>query len=225
MNNDQIMSLVRSLLKLIGGALLAHGATKAAGWVNGEDAVGLILALIGFITSHVTHKDDSTTTPTAGAKVGLLAWAMLALGIFATGCASNRLEPGGAYDPVTTTIATNLSGQVITNTAVLYEPDIVFFQIDSAFDIAYSAVDGAFKFERDNRLLLWKISPDVKHSLDKARPVVLQVAREYAVARKAYQASPTPAGLSTLQLSLSKMQSVSASAQAVIADVNKTKGK
>lgn len=128
----------------------------------------------------------------------------LSLTIGWSGCKSGTLETGGAYAP------TNTLGQVVI------APDIAFFQVDAAFDLAYSAFDAAFKFEKDNRPLLWQISPDIKHSLDVIRPDAVGVVQAYAVARKAYLASPTPAGLDTLRTWLSKAQQLANMAQAVV---------
>lgn len=51
------MSGVRSLVKVAGAALAAHGATKTAAIVNGEDVLGVCLVLAGFIWSHYAHKE------------------------------------------------------------------------------------------------------------------------------------------------------------------------
>jgi hypothetical protein len=55
MNTDQIASLIRSALKIIGAALVAHGATKAAAIINSEDAIGLAIAIAGLAMSHFNH--------------------------------------------------------------------------------------------------------------------------------------------------------------------------
>jgi hypothetical protein len=119
------------------------------------------------------------------------------------GCAS-KLEPGGAYAPVTT----NADGTV-TPTA---EPDKAFLIVDAGFELAYNALDTAFKFERSNRALLWKLSPDIKHGLDAIRPTASDVKLKYAKARTEYLANPTPAGLDMLNQILSKVQALSAAA-------------
>lgn len=108
------------------------------------------------------------------------------------------LEPGGAY--------------AATNTV----PDLTFYQVDAGFRAAYGTLDSAFNWERDNRADLWKISPKIKHDLDAIRPTAAEVVRNYAVARTAYKASPTPAGLSQLQTILAKAQQLMQTAQAVI---------
>ena len=54
------MSGVRSLLKVAGAALMAHGATKSATIVNSEDAVGLALVVAGFAWSYFHHSDATT---------------------------------------------------------------------------------------------------------------------------------------------------------------------
>jgi len=96
MNQDQTMSLIRTFLKVIGGALMAHGATNAASWVNAEDTAGLILAISGFVSSHLTHSTgveagpppSSNGTGTA-TKAGLI---LLGAGLLWGGCAA--LDPG-----------------------------------------------------------------------------------------------------------------------------------
>lgn len=127
-----------------------------------------------------------------------------------TGCAS-KLQSGGAYAPTKTVIE---NGQ--TNIVATAAPDKAFFVADAAFDLAYSAVDAAFNFERNNRLLLWRISPEIKHTLDKIRPQAFNAAQTYALARDGYMANPTPAGLDGVRNALGKMQQISAAAQAVL---------
>lgn len=45
--NPQTISLIHTVLKLLGAALAAHGATKAAAIINGEDVTGLVMAVVG----------------------------------------------------------------------------------------------------------------------------------------------------------------------------------
>ena len=124
------------------------------------------------------------------------------------GCKSGKLELGGAYRPSTT----NAAGQVVDAAA----PDYAFFVCDLAFSTAYSAVDAALTFEKNNRKLLWGVSPEIKHTLDKIRPVAWSAVQKYSRARRVYLTSPTPAGLSTLQNLLSEIQKIAASAQAAL---------
>ena len=58
MNKDQINSLVRSILKIVGAILAAHGATKYAAFINTEDVAGVIITLVGMWLSHQTHADS-----------------------------------------------------------------------------------------------------------------------------------------------------------------------
>lgn len=128
------------------------------------------------------------------------------------GC-KTQLETGGAYAP------TNSVGQVVQ------APDVAFFQVDSAFDLAMSLANSVFNIERDNRAFLESINPNIKHSLDAIRPNAKLAAAEYATARKAYKATPTPAGLTALETALAKIKQVNAAAQAVLPDINKAIGK
>jgi len=68
MNNDQIKSLVLSAVKVAGGILIAHGATKYAAIINSEDFAGVAIAIIGLVASHFQHADppkplSPATTP------------------------------------------------------------------------------------------------------------------------------------------------------------------
>lgn len=60
MNNDQLNSLVRSGLKVVGAVLAAHGAQQWATIVTAPAVVeavsGLVMTGIGIYLSHQTHK-------------------------------------------------------------------------------------------------------------------------------------------------------------------------
>ena len=88
--------------------------------------------------------------------------------------------------------------------------------MDSAFDSAVSALDAAFTFERVNRAMLWKVSPDIKHALDRVRPQAVQVKVDYAKARAAYMANPLAANLTALQQVLGRAQQIAAIGTAVL---------
>jgi hypothetical protein len=101
MNTDQLNSFIRSILKIAGAALLAHGATKAAAIVNSEDVIGVILTLAGLIASHNWHAvPDNGGAGTPKLSL-LLALALPALML--TGCAS---APTAAYKAESATAVT-----------------------------------------------------------------------------------------------------------------------
>ena len=127
----------------------------------------------------------------------LLSFILLVAALAIYGC-GKTLEPGGAYAPPNV------------------KPDMTFYVIDAGFDLAYSTVDAAFKFEKDNRLMLWQLSKNIKTTLDKVRPEALMIRNEYAKARTAYEANPTPDGLTGLQVVLKKMQQLAATANALL---------
>ena len=66
MNQDQIDSLVRSLLKVVGGILAAHGAVAVAGTLNSMNTIelvsGIVTTLIGFYASHTTNATQPVDT-------------------------------------------------------------------------------------------------------------------------------------------------------------------
>jgi hypothetical protein len=227
MNQDQLISLVRSLLKAVGAAFVSHGATKAGSLLNAEDTVGLALAIVGFVWSHLRHGDSSqapkpSDSPSTGgaAKIGL--FLAISLAFLSSGCAwfsgkTAQLEVGGAYAPLDVSAHTNEAGQVEIVTNAVRAPDFAFFAADSAFDLAESAVQGVFKFELTNRVWLWSVSPQIKHSLDKIRPAVWDAIGKYTTARAAYVANPTPEGLATIQGIAQQLKTIADMAQAVIA--------
>lgn len=66
MNQDQIDSIVRSVCKVAGGILIAHGATQAAAIINAPDVIeaigGLVMVIIGICASHATHAPNVPTS-------------------------------------------------------------------------------------------------------------------------------------------------------------------
>lgn len=138
----------------------------------------------------------------------MLTASLLAMPLAQSGCKSS-LQSGGAYAPDPTTNA-------VTGVVTQIASDKPFFIVDGAFYLAYSAVDAAFTFERDNRATLWALSPEIKHALDRIRPQAVIARNEYIAARKAYIANPTPSGLDTLNTILAKIQQLQATATAVI---------
>ncbi len=124
--------------------------------------------------------------------------AFLIVGCGPIGCSKTTLEPGGAY---------SLEGQ---------KPDKAFYAADAAFELAYSAVNTVFAFEKNNRQMLWDLSPEIKHTLDKVRPTAKEVVIAYAKARREYVKNPTPAGLSALETVLGRMQQIASAAQTAL---------
>ena len=145
-------------------------------------------------------------------KAVVQAFAFGCLVLALSGCQSPKLESGGAYAPAAAVVSADGS----TNLVATASPDPAFFVVDSSFDLAYSVIDAAFTFERENRAMLWKLSPEIKHSLDKIRPTAVEVRDRYITARAAYMSNPTPAGLSTLQDTLSKLKALSSAAQSAM---------
>lgn len=139
-----------------------------------------------------------------------LAALLLAMFVFAGAtCRQGRLEPGGVYAP------TNDLGQVVY-------ADTGLALADASFKLAYETVTAVLKFERDNRVTIWALSPEIKKSLDKVRAEGVLIERRWYEARALYKKNPTPAGLTTLQTILAEIQRLVPVAQQQIAPVNKT---
>lgn len=133
--------------------------------------------------------------------VALFVWAIT------PGCKTPKLEDGGAY------AQTNAVGEVTYR-------DSTLFVADSAYKFAYDSIQAVMRFERDNRVELWKVSPQIKKGLDVARPKVVDIEKRWAVARRSYRMNPTPEGLTNIQAILAEMQRILPIVQAQLA--NKT---
>lgn len=126
-----------------------------------------------------------------------------------TGCKTPSLEVGGPYAPAD------------TNGVVIYS-DVGLALADTTYQFAYETILSVMKFERDNRLAIWEISPNVKRTLDKARPQVVDIDKRWVTARRAYKLNPTPAGLSTLQTILAEIQRLVPVIESQLVKVNET---
>ncbi len=138
-------------------------------------------------------------------NIGVAACLFLASLAMVSGCKAPNLEPGGAYNVVTTNAVTG---------AVTSTPDFAFLAVDSAFDLAEQNVDRIFLYEQNNRASLWAISPEIKHALDRCRPIASSIVLRYKSARAAYIAKHSPEGLSTLNGLLSEIQTIQSTVQA-----------
>lgn len=133
----------------------------------------------------------------------------LAVSVILPGCKTPTLEPGGLYNP------TNAIGQVLYN-------NTGFALADTTYRLTYETALAVFAYERNNRKVIWDLSPQVKKSLDRIRPTVVDIDHRWAMARKAYRANPTPAGLSTLQSILDEIQKLLPIIQQQLAPVYST---
>lgn len=202
---------LRHLLTAGATALVAHGYANS-NKVESIVSAGVVLVMMIWSALHkVTPKipappeEDKNQSPLPGlGTLGVIAISCLLL--FPIGCGKTTLQTGGAYAIVVGT----------TNMIATAAPDAAFYLVDSAFDFAYSSINAAFQFERDNRAYLWKLSPDIKHTLDKIRPGAVDAVKRYARARKAYMKNSTPPGLSVLQNILGEVQKVATATQAAI---------
>ena len=130
----------------------------------------------------------------------------LVIGLIGLGCNTAKLQEGGVYAP------TNAVGQVIYN-------DLGLALADATYKLTYTAILDIFKFERDNRKIIWDLSPEVKKSLDIARPQVVAINRRWAASRKVYRQNPTPSGLNDLQLIMAEINRILPVVQANIEPV------
>ncbi len=133
-----------------------------------------------------------------------LAAILCAAVVFLAGCNKSTLAPGGDYAPV------DSSG------AATSAPDMSLFLVDSAYQMAYSAIDAVFTTERNNRQFLWGISPTIKHTIDGIRPQAVSANADYLKARAVYIANPVPANLAGVQEVLAKVQQLAVTAQAAL---------
>jgi hypothetical protein len=98
MNYDQIMSLVRSIMKIVAGILAAHGLQNEATLLNTPDIIAATLAIASLVWSHCSHLSPPDGNAPTGKLTSILIIGFLGatLGATLTGCAS--LQPGA--DPL-----------------------------------------------------------------------------------------------------------------------------
>ena len=96
MTTDQINSLIRSLFKIAGAALLAHGSTQAAGLVNSEAIIGAVITLAGLFASWNWHKPDAPKPP-GGSGPGAALLILAAAFVLCSGCVATN--PAHQTDP------------------------------------------------------------------------------------------------------------------------------
>lgn len=210
-----VPTVVLPILAPIIGALIDFVASKATGAAsNPLLSAALGSAGVGLREIYDQVRAKMPGSPQAMTKATALIFC-IGLSICFVGC-QGKLAPGGAYAPTKVVITTDASGASVTNVVPTEAPDYAFFAVDSSFDFAYAALDAVFTFEQNNRLMLWQISPNIKHSLDQLRPEAATIVRGYVTARASYIANPTPAGLSALQTALSQIQAAAKAAQAAI---------
>jgi len=196
---------------------------EASPYVKAAQVPYLAMMLIGFLIGAVavgikqvfkqTIIRDNEPEPAKPGKIPSVLFCLPLIGalLFGAGCQST-LEQGGAYAPVALT--TNAEGQV--STLAVIAPDKAFYAVEGTFLTTYAMLDAVFKFEKDNRTMLWAISRDIKHTLDKLRTEADAVVLQYGKARAAYLANPTPAGLTAMNTAIAKTKQLAAAASAAI---------
>lgn len=165
----------------------------AGGWTDPRQWMMALLSVAG---ATGLHSATRSALEKPAAVVGLILLLLLPVGCATT---AERLETGGAYAASATQAA---------------QPEL--FALDASFDLAYSGLDAAFKYERANRAALWALSPAIKRGMDKLRRAAGIVKGDYALARSLYLENPTPAGLGAVQEALNKLQLANVAALQVI---------
>lgn len=125
------------------------------------------------------------------------------------GCKTSTLEPGGVYAP------TNAAGEVIFD-------DRGLALADATYKLTYESALSVLAYERNNRVAIWALSPEVKRAFDKVRPVVVDINLRWAKARQAYKKNPTPEGLSLMQEIMGEIDRLLPALQTQIDPVKKT---
>lgn len=104
MNSDQLQSLVRTILKIGSGLLIAHGMTDTASALNAPDVIGALTLLVSLIWSHYSHGAATPPPPpTRPPPMGVLYILALAGALCVTGCAS---APRVTYQATSTSAVT-----------------------------------------------------------------------------------------------------------------------
>ena len=87
MNSDQIASIVRTVLKIGSGLLIAHGMSDTASIINLPDVAGLLTLLVSLAWSHFAHTGpDQPSPPNLPKLSALVALGAAALLFTGPGC-------------------------------------------------------------------------------------------------------------------------------------------
>ncbi len=132
------------------------------------------------------------------------------LSVCAVGCKAPHFESGGAYAGIT---STNSVGDVLQVT----EPEQALFVTDAAYRLAYDAIFAVCSFEAHNRDVVAKVSPSIKPAVDAVRTQLKEIDHRWALARQAYKAGATPAGLDTIKRIIAEVQRLVPVAQSQLA--------
>lgn len=202
-----------------GSTLLAKIERQFEAWLATPSVAPTTSVTVQAPAAPVATVVDAPLASTA-AKVTVLALLLGISALFFAGCGLTKstLVNGGAYAPGSFQVTTN--GELVsTNFVATAAPDLLFYQVDSAFNAAYTIVQTTFALEYYNRAVLWKLSPDIKHTLDSIRPAAWKAVVTYETARTAYEKSPTSAGLTGLQDLLANVQQFSTLATSISAQI------
>src|SRR5438105_76188 len=85
MNTDQFLSLIRTLLKIGAGSLVAHGYASSS---TAELLIAAALAVVSVLWSHVTHQETGNASQPTLPGLKLMLFCFLALPLL--GCTSMR---------------------------------------------------------------------------------------------------------------------------------------
>jgi hypothetical protein len=102
MNSDQLNSLIRTALKVIGGILLSHDLTNAAGVVNSPDFIGGVFLIVGVLWSHFSHATPPTSSSGPSNPGAPLMVLLHGGALFFSGCSTTPQQ--AAYQGAGTTV-------------------------------------------------------------------------------------------------------------------------
>ncbi len=138
-NSDQLNSLIRTALKVLGSVLLTHGLTSAANIINSPDVIGAVLLIAGIIASHLNHSSPPASSgpsspPSSLPPLMSLLGAIFVGSLFFNGCASTPQQ--ATYQAAGTTVvsvdaAMNLWGAYV---AAKHPSTNVEAQVENAYD-------------------------------------------------------------------------------------------
>jgi len=179
MNKEQILSILRTVLKTAGAVLVTKGLTSDAGL---ESIVGGIITIVGIIWSMRTHADDKSSSGGGAAAMIILT------GLLAIGCVSG------------------LTGCATLDASGPYKGDKALYVADTTLVTAYDVLDRFVTFEYQHRAALAG-QPSIQQSADNIRINAPRWFRDAIIARDAYAVHPIPSNHTALQNSVRIIQS------------------
>lgn len=111
--SPQTQALIRTLLKIIGSALVTHGLTRAAAAVNASDTIELVFGLASAVTGYLLSRQKAAQIPVVAVPTGAVS---------SSGNTEYAVKPANATVTATDPTPRNITAPAIETVRISPEP-------------------------------------------------------------------------------------------------------